>query len=159
LFYKNKAAFFYLKTRKTLKRNYIYEHELPNYYFMKRITHKYIAKNQQLILTKTFYGTFLVSDIIDSWKYSIEEGILDKESKRAILDFSNAHLSMNLKGDVEKLVHYLDSQVDYFYAYKFAIIMQKPHQVTIPFVVERMEKNFKSKTFYTKEAGMQWILK
>ena len=125
---------------------------------MNDIKYEETTKNRHFILIKTFFGDFSVSDIIKAWKKDIKKGTLSTEHTGSILDFTNAVLQMNLKSDVKKLIDYLGSEPDYFEGFKFAIIMHTPSQVTIPFVVERTENIFKSKTFYSLEAGKQWIL-
>ncbi|PCH76071.1 MAG: hypothetical protein COB98_07275 [Flavobacteriaceae bacterium] len=126
---------------------------------MNNITYSEINSNQKQVLVKTFFGDFSVVEIINVWKSDIATGKLRTAHSGAILDFTNATLRMNLSSDIAKLVSYLESVPAYFNGFKFAVIMHTPSQVTIPYVVERTNNSFKSKTFYTLEAGKQWILK
>lgn len=126
---------------------------------MKGITYENIVEFEQLILIKIHVGNFTVDQIINSWKLAIINGDLKKGTIGTVLDFTNAHLKMNLKSDIEKLIAYLNSEPSYFRNFKFAVIMHEPSQVTIPFIVERSEHNFKTKTFHSFHAGKNWILK
>ncbi len=126
---------------------------------MNRITYENIVAYEQLLLIKTHIGNFTVDQLIDSWELAIKNGNLKKRTIGAILNFNNAHLTINLKSDIEKLVTYLNSQPNYFMNFRFAVIMHEPSQITIPFIVERTKKIFSTKTFHSIQAGKEWILK
>lgn len=125
---------------------------------MNKITYQNFNQNKQHILIKFFSGKFTVMDIINSWENEIISGILTKQHTGYILDYTNASLLMNLKSDITTLVGYMHSEPDYFENNKFAIIMHKPSQVTIPFVLERTLTTFHTKPFSSIDAGIQWIL-
>ncbi|MBL4746494.1 MAG: hypothetical protein JKY08_09005 [Flavobacteriaceae bacterium] len=126
---------------------------------MNRVNYQNISVEQQSILVKTYFGEFTCSEIIESWKSAIKKGLFKTNTARAILDFRDAHLHINLKSDIEKLTAYFSSEPTYFRNKKFAIIMTEPQQVTIPIILEKNGNIFISKVFYSLDAGKYWILK
>lgn len=108
------------------------------------------------ILIRDFYGIIGVDDIIDSWKFIIENQLLKDSIKGVINNLTGCELSMEIS-DFERLISFLKKQ-DYLKGIRLAVICTNPKFIIFPVLGEKNISEVKIKPFSTVDAGVEWIL-
>lgn len=115
--------------------------------------HKLYPKS---ILIRKFKGKVTGEDIIASWKYLIENRLIDAEAKGVINNLLDCELVMDLKS-FENLLAYLKKQ-DLIKKIKQAVVLNSPEMIIFPILAESNESGLKIKPFSTMRAADKWIL-
>jgi len=108
------------------------------------------------ILIRDFYGKIGVDDIIDSWKFIVENRLLTDSIKGVINNLTSCELNMELP-DFEKLISFLKKQ-EYLMGVRLAVICTDPRMIIFPVLGEKIISEIKIKPFSTVDAGIEWIL-
>lgn len=109
------------------------------------------------ILYKYYFGPITIENIESSWLFAFENHLIPRKVKGFILDYRKG--TFNIKTDEYiKISIFYKQHLDIFGNHKIAVITQKPGDVVIPILVEREDKGYSSKPFYTLEAAIEWIL-
>lgn len=118
---------------------------------------KFEYDRETQILFKYYFGPITIKDIESSWLYAFENNLIPKEVRGFILDYRQG--TFNLKPDEYlEISNFYKRHLEIFRNYKIAIITEKPKDVVIPILVEREDKGYSSKPFYSLEAAIKWIL-
>jgi len=107
-------------------------------------------------LTRKFSGVLKIDEIINTWKYLIENKLKHKKYKGIINDFTNARLEMEID-DVEQLMNLFKENIDIFKDLKLAVIMSSPENIVFPAFAQN-NSTFKIKPFSTISAAKDWML-
>ncbi len=108
------------------------------------------------IFTKVYYGRVSLDFIIQTGNDTINGGIIPKETKRFIIDYSEASLDFPTEL-IGKLADFYKSHNDIFGQSKIAMIMVSPDQVVFPYLLEMQGMDFEIKTFFTLKAAIDWL--
>ena len=107
------------------------------------------------ILIRTFKGPGTMDDIISSWEYVINNGLITKNHKGVISDFRDTNTQIEL-ADCEKLSNFFKENIDVFKDLKMAQIIDSP-LIAFPILFEKYYPDFKSRPFSTMKAATNWI--
>lgn len=108
------------------------------------------------ILIRNFVKDVEVNDIIESWKYLIENKLIDKSIKGVINNLIGCDLSMDFNS-FQTLLSFLKKQ-EYLKGVKLAVICDTPKKTVFP-ILGAMELNeLEIKPFSTVEAAANWIM-
>lgn len=118
---------------------------------------KYFFDNETGILYKYYYGNITIEDIYSSWDYAITKGLIPKETKGFILDFTEAAMEIGLS-NYHMISTYYKQHLDIFKNQKIAILTHSPKDIVIPTLVETEDDGYLSRPFYTLEAAIHWVL-
>lgn len=118
---------------------------------------KFEFNQENGILHKHYLGEITFKDIESSWKYAFENNLIPETVKGFILNYQKAHFKMEVEEHV-KIADFYKQNLDKFGNYKFAIITNNPHDITIPVMVSNKDDGYESKPFSTVEGAKKWIL-
>lgn len=108
------------------------------------------------IFIKVYVGKISLDFIIQTWNDNISGGIIPKETKRFIIDYSEATIDFS-KELIGELADFYKSHNDLFGQSKMAMIMVTPDQVVFPYLLEMQGIDFEIKTFFTRKAATDWL--
>jgi hypothetical protein len=108
------------------------------------------------ILIRDFTEKVSVDEIIDSWEYLLETGMISSTVKGVINNLSGCDLRMDLTG-FKTLTDYLKKK-ESLRRIKLAVICDNPKTIVFPVLGEFQEKELKIRPFTTLEAAVEWII-
>ncbi len=114
------------------------------------------AKFPNQILVRNFIGIVSAVDIIDSWKYLIQNNLLTETLLGIITNLENCELKMTM--DSFKAVIEFMEQTEQLTKIKLAVITNNPKQIVFPSYVETKTKEMRVKPFSTINAAVEWIM-
>jgi len=109
-----------------------------------------------IILVRKFHGAVGVTDIISSWKYLLENKILNDEHLGVINDLCDCKLKMD-QDCFKQLIGYLKNS-PVFLNLKLAVICDTPEKIVFPLLGEHSVRELHIKPFSTLDAAVDWIL-
>ena len=108
------------------------------------------------IFTKAYYGKISLDFIIQTWNELISGDIIPAETKRFIIDYSEA--SINFPTElISNLADFYRSRNSTFGRSKIATIMVSPDQIVYPYLLEMQGVDFEIRTFSTRKAAIDWL--
>ncbi len=116
----------------------------------------YSTSNNDKILIRSFKGYVNVEDILASWNYIIEYGLINSKIIGVISDFCESELIIDDK-DFSRFKEYYDAKSNLFKNLKTTQIIITP-QIVFPILFQLKYEKIKSKSFSTIEAASWWIL-
>ena len=108
------------------------------------------------ILIRKFHNNVKVEDIIESWKYLIENDILSNKDKGVINDLCDACLNLTME-TFEVLINYLKNN-SLLSKIKLAVICNSPDIIVFPMLGNMEHKELHIKPFTTYAAAAEWII-
>ena len=120
------------------------------------ISYKYHKNYTQSILIRNFDGKISVDDIIGSWEFLIDNGMIPGQLEGIISDLTNCDLNMDLN-DFYKLINYLRNNAQ-LRKLKQAVVSQNPQTIVFPTLGEQNEHDCKIRPFSTEQAAVNWII-
>lgn len=108
------------------------------------------------ILIRNFVGNVGADDIIDSWKYLIENKLIDKSTKGVINNLTGCDLFLDLN-NFKTVLSFLKKQKK-LHGLKLAVICDTPKKTVFPILGGLDQNNFEIKPFSTAEAAVSWIM-
>jgi len=120
------------------------------------VQYKRDEKVPDAILVRKFEGEVTVDEIIASWKYLLENSMLNAEIKGVINDMTDCNLRMSMDS-FQKLLSFLRSE-EVFHRIKLAVISNDPKTIIFPVLGEKKEKELYIKPFATSQAAIHWII-
>ena len=118
---------------------------------------KYQFDSSQGILFKYYYGLITIEDIVSSWEYAFENGLIPKEVKGFILDYRKSNFNINIP-EHTAIADFYKKHIDIFGGFKIAIITEDPRDIIIPVLVETKDEGYSSRPFSTLDAAIKWVL-
>ncbi len=109
------------------------------------------------ILIREFHGVVGVDDIINSWKYLIENKLVTSSLQGVINNITTCELKMDMDS-FKVLMGYL-KKTKILKKIKLAVICTDPKVIVFPTVGQVAEQDLKIKPFSTMEPAVEWILK
>jgi hypothetical protein len=119
---------------------------------------KYEFHPELNILFKNYYGPISIEDIFSSWEYAINNDIIPSDLKGFILDFREATFDFKTERFIE-IVDFYKRSLDTFLGKKVALISTNPSDLVVPILFNSKDKDYVSKSFSTREAAIEWLLK
>jgi hypothetical protein len=118
------------------------------------------SENKELkILTRTFIGCVHMEDVINSWKYLIDNKIIAPSHIGVVSDFRKADIKLDRGvGEIYKLENFFKENINIFKNLRLTQIIITPI-IALPMLFEIEITDFKSKPFSTIEAAIDWISK
>lgn len=114
---------------------------------------EYIEEDDYLI--RNFHGIFHIDEIVESWKYLIENKLQEKEYTGVLNNFCDADLKMQLD-DLEQLLGLFKKHIHTFKNLKLAVVMTTPENIIFPYFAKTTSQ-FKIEAFTTVEAAKNWL--
>lgn len=108
------------------------------------------------IFTKVYYGKISLDFIIQTWNELISGDIIPAETKRFIIDYSEASIDFPTEL-ISKLAEFYKSHNSTFMRSKIAMMMVSPDQVVFPYLLEMQGMDFEIRTFSTRKAAIDWL--
>jgi len=118
---------------------------------------KYSFDESTRILYNYYYGQITIDDIYSSWEYVISKHLIPEKTKGFIVDYRKATFNVKVR-EYSKISDYYKNHLDVFRNYKIAMITQNPKDIIVPLLVESKDEGYFTKTFFTEEAAVEWIL-
>ncbi len=107
------------------------------------------------ILIRTFKGTITMKDVISSWVYVIETGLISQYHKGIISDYREANIQIEID-DVEKLMLFFKKHEDIFKNLKLAVVIDSPN-IAIPMYLTHKYPKIAAEPFSSIEAAIRGI--
>lgn len=108
------------------------------------------------ILIRNFVNDVCVNDIIDSWKYLIENKLIDKSIKGVINNLTECNLFLDFNS-FQILLSFLKEQ-ESLKGIKLAVICDTPGKTVFPILGGLETDELEIKPFSTVEAAVSWIM-
>jgi len=113
-------------------------------------------ENEKIILRK-FIGEISFPELLDSWKYLVENNLICNDCIGILNDFTEAKFNMQIE-NLGQLLEYFNNNIGIFSRIKLAVIMVRPDDTVFPLLAKIEYPQFKIEAFCTIEAATKWIL-
>ena len=118
-------------------------------------TVEYTIDEDVNILTRTFEGVVTITDIIASWEYVINNGLISENYKGVISDFRGVNLQL-VEKDFSKLENFFKQNRNIFKNLKMAQIVDI-QKIIYPLIFQIGNPGINTKPFSTTEDAKNWI--
>lgn len=115
---------------------------------------QYDAENK--IFHKHYFGNIGLADMLFSWENIINKNLIPKNTKRFILDYRKATLTIPPQ-TAKDIAAFYSKHADIFSHSQVAMIMENPNDVIFPILVNDELAIVNFKPFYTMEGAMDWL--
>lgn len=108
------------------------------------------------ILIRDFVEKVSVSDIIESWKYLIENKMISPDIKGIINNLEGCKLEMNMEG-FETIMAFMTKQKE-LHGIKLAVVCDCPENIVFPMRGEFEQNQLQIKPFTLMNSAVKWII-
>jgi len=119
------------------------------------VSYEVIKINEKKILVRRFSGSVKLDDIIFSFKFIIEQNLLEGVSG-VITDFINSNIEFSF-ADLREIANRIKSNPK-LKGLKYAVVVDPPQKVVFPLMVGNQNPDLGVKPFSSEESAINWIL-
>jgi len=120
------------------------------------ILYSYHKDYPESILVREFVGAIGISDIVDSWKYILNSGMIRPETKGIINVLLDCVLDMNMD-DFCVNIDFIRNN-EQLRRLKLAVLCDDPKIMVFPTMGQHGEPDLKIRPFSTERAAINWII-
>lgn len=108
------------------------------------------------ILIRTFKGIVTINDLLDSWKYIIEQELCSGDFKGVITDFRETDFQVEMI-ELRVLDAFFKENMESICHLSIAQIIDSP-KIAFPILLAKQYPHLRLKAFSTLKAAKEWIL-
>ncbi|MGQ1785007.1 MULTISPECIES: hypothetical protein [unclassified Saccharicrinis] len=107
------------------------------------------------VLIRSFRGSVVMQDVINSWKTDIEKGLVHAGLKGIVTDFTACENNATIN-ELQDIAEFYKANIDVFENLKLGVVLDTPNVVVL-LLFEESHAEMQHKAFSTFEAALEWV--